>query len=178
GQWLDEESGLVYNRFRYYSPVAGCYLTLDPIGLDGGDNPYAYVINPTSWIDPLGLNSKKCQYVYRELSIDDRIRYDAGLSIQPKGQGGSIVEHVDGKNTGFISVAEEQAATKRFSSGSGLAQIDLKKATKNGTTYIPHKNVMQAVNSKGSLQNRKDAKRAVEGLFKGEIPHDAIKIIK
>uniref|UniRef100_UPI000A326751 PAAR domain-containing protein n=1 Tax=Xenorhabdus beddingii TaxID=40578 RepID=UPI000A326751 len=31
GQWLDEESGLVYNRFRYYSPVASCYLTPDPL---------------------------------------------------------------------------------------------------------------------------------------------------
>ncbi|WP_279627229.1 RHS repeat domain-containing protein, partial [Xenorhabdus miraniensis] len=33
GQWLDEESGLVYNRFRYFLPVAGVYLTPDPIGL-------------------------------------------------------------------------------------------------------------------------------------------------
>uniref|UniRef100_UPI00272A6548 HNH/ENDO VII family nuclease n=1 Tax=Xenorhabdus sp. PB61.4 TaxID=2788940 RepID=UPI00272A6548 len=55
GQCLDEESGLVYNRFRYYSPVAGQYLTPDPIGLAGGENPYAYVGNPTIWIDPLGL---------------------------------------------------------------------------------------------------------------------------
>ncbi|MDE9434303.1 RHS repeat domain-containing protein [Xenorhabdus bovienii] len=55
GQWLDEESGLVYNRFRYYSPVAGQYLTPDPIGLHGGENPYAYVENPTGWVDPLGL---------------------------------------------------------------------------------------------------------------------------
>ncbi|PHM34690.1 RHS repeat-associated core domain-containing protein [Xenorhabdus szentirmaii] len=57
GQWLDEESGLVYNRFRYYSPVAGQYLTPDPIGLHGGLNPYSYVKNPTSWVDPLGLSS-------------------------------------------------------------------------------------------------------------------------
>ncbi|PHM46768.1 RHS family protein [Xenorhabdus miraniensis] len=57
GQWLDEESGLVYNRFRYYSPVASCYLTPDPIGLHGGLNLYAYVKNPTSWVDPLGLSS-------------------------------------------------------------------------------------------------------------------------
>ncbi|MEQ2028017.1 RHS repeat-associated core domain-containing protein [Xenorhabdus szentirmaii] len=35
GQWLDEESGLFYNRFRYYSPLAGCYLTPDPIELAG-----------------------------------------------------------------------------------------------------------------------------------------------
>ncbi|MDE9545532.1 RHS repeat-associated core domain-containing protein [Xenorhabdus bovienii] len=178
GQWLDEESGLVYNRFRYYSPVAGCYLTPDPIGLAGGANPYAYVPNPTNWIDPLGLNSKKCQYVYRELSVEDRIRFDAGLSIQPKGAGGTIAAHVDGKPTGFVSVAEVRDATERFSSGSGLVRIDVKKATQNGATYIPHKNVMQTVNSQGSLQNRKDAKRAVEGLFKGEIPHKAIELIK
>ncbi|SIP73387.1 hypothetical protein XIS1_1910002 [Xenorhabdus innexi] len=55
GQWLDQESGLVYNRFRYYSSVAGQYLTPDPIGLAGGENPYAYVENPTGWVDPLGL---------------------------------------------------------------------------------------------------------------------------
>ncbi|WP_304957226.1 RHS repeat-associated core domain-containing protein [Xenorhabdus sp. PB30.3] len=55
GQWLDEESGLVYNRHRYYSPVASCYLTPDPIGLAGGEKPYAYVGNPTKAVDPLGL---------------------------------------------------------------------------------------------------------------------------
>ena len=55
GQQLDEESGLFYNRHRYYSPESGCYLTPDPIGLAGGMNPYAYVPNPLTWIDPLGL---------------------------------------------------------------------------------------------------------------------------
>ncbi|WP_053460727.1 RHS repeat-associated core domain-containing protein, partial [Xenorhabdus sp. GDc328] len=55
GQFLDEESGLVYNRHRYFSPVASCYLTPDPLGLAGGFNPYSYVHNPTGFIDPLGL---------------------------------------------------------------------------------------------------------------------------
>ncbi|WP_431222842.1 RHS repeat-associated core domain-containing protein [Serratia sp. L9] len=36
GQQQDEESGLFYNRYRYYSAEAGCYLTPDPIGLAGG----------------------------------------------------------------------------------------------------------------------------------------------
>lgn len=55
GQWEDEESGLYYNRFRYYDSEAVQYLTPDPLGLGGGINNYAYVLNPLSWIDPLGL---------------------------------------------------------------------------------------------------------------------------
>ena len=56
GQYYDEETGLHYNRHRYYSPDSGRFITPDPIGLAGGLNNYQYVKNPTGWIDPLGLN--------------------------------------------------------------------------------------------------------------------------
>lgn len=55
GQYADEESGLHYNYHRYYDPATARYLTSDPIGAFGGFDPHAYVFNPTSWIDPLGL---------------------------------------------------------------------------------------------------------------------------
>ncbi|CNH96732.1 YD repeat-containing protein [Yersinia aldovae] len=55
GQYADAESGLHYNRFRYYDGETGQYLCPDPIGLLGGVNPYAYVHNPLGWVDPLGL---------------------------------------------------------------------------------------------------------------------------
>ncbi|NDK99928.1 hypothetical protein GPY23_13460 [Photorhabdus bodei] len=55
GQYEDEESGLFYNRHRYYDRETGQYLSPDPLGLNGGPNPYAYVHNPANWIDPLGL---------------------------------------------------------------------------------------------------------------------------
>ncbi|EBP9981748.1 RHS repeat protein, partial [Salmonella enterica subsp. enterica] len=55
GQQYDEESGLYYNRHRYYNPGQGRYITQDPIGLKGGLNPYQYPLNPVTEVDPLGL---------------------------------------------------------------------------------------------------------------------------
>nr|WP_258526873.1 RHS repeat-associated core domain-containing protein [Enterobacter cloacae] len=55
GQYEDRETGLFYNLHRYYDPRHGRYITPDPVGLDGGLNQYAYVPDPLSWIDPLGL---------------------------------------------------------------------------------------------------------------------------
>ncbi|CDH07160.1 putative Rhs family protein [Xenorhabdus bovienii str. oregonense] len=80
GQWLDDESGLVYNRFRYFSPVASMYLTPDPLGLLGGTNPYAYVHNPTGWVDPLGL-------VGCSTKLGKNMMEDMGLSRSTKWSG-------------------------------------------------------------------------------------------
>jgi RHS repeat-associated protein len=55
GQQYDEESGLHYNRHRYYDPGLGRYITQDPIGLKGGWNLYQYPLNPVTRVDPLGL---------------------------------------------------------------------------------------------------------------------------
>lgn len=56
GQYADEETGLYYNRFRYYLPHIGMYFTPDPIRIVG-NNPtlYGYVFDNNMQIDPLGL---------------------------------------------------------------------------------------------------------------------------
>jgi RHS repeat-associated protein len=54
GQYADDETGLHYNTFRYYDPEVGRFISQDPIGLDGGENLYAYTPNSTQWMDPLG----------------------------------------------------------------------------------------------------------------------------
>ncbi|MDH5859287.1 RHS repeat-associated core domain-containing protein, partial [Lampropedia aestuarii] len=54
--YYDAETGLHYNRFRYYDPDCGRFVSQDPIGLYGGDNLYQYAPNPVYWIDPYGLS--------------------------------------------------------------------------------------------------------------------------
>lgn len=56
GQWADADTGLIYNRFRFYDPARRAYVSDDPIGLRGGGADYNYVPDPTSWIDPFGLD--------------------------------------------------------------------------------------------------------------------------
>jgi RHS repeat-associated protein len=58
GQYFDEETGLHYNRHRYYNPDTGQFINQDPIGLLGGINNYQYAPNPTGWVDPFGLTCK------------------------------------------------------------------------------------------------------------------------
>jgi RHS repeat-associated protein len=60
GQYFDDESGLHYNRYRYYDPGAGCFISQDPIRLQGGFNPYQFALNVFSWIDALGL---QCHHI-------------------------------------------------------------------------------------------------------------------
>ncbi|WP_240354316.1 RHS repeat domain-containing protein, partial [Pectobacterium brasiliense] len=55
GQLFDAETGLYYNRHRYYDAESGQYLSPDPIGLGGGIRPQGYVHNPLEWCDPFGL---------------------------------------------------------------------------------------------------------------------------
>ncbi|WP_380180341.1 RHS repeat-associated core domain-containing protein [Kalamiella sp. sgz302252] len=63
GQYYDRETGLHYNRHRYYNPECGSFISQDPIGLAGGINLYAYAPNALSYIDPFGL--AKCPTVER-----------------------------------------------------------------------------------------------------------------
>ena len=57
GQSFDTETGLHYNRFRYFDPDMGMFTTRDPIGLAGGSNVFQYAPNPVGWIDPFGLSA-------------------------------------------------------------------------------------------------------------------------
>ncbi|WP_370357330.1 DUF6531 domain-containing protein [Catenulispora sp. MAP12-49] len=55
GQYHDDETGLHYNLYRYYNPETAAYLTPDQLGLAPSPNDHAYVPNPLTHLDPLGL---------------------------------------------------------------------------------------------------------------------------
>ena len=82
GQYLDRETGLHYNTFRFYDPDIGRYTTPDPIGLAGGLNLYSYGPNPVGWLDPLGWatrpnNGKYKIFFDHSISPDNRYASDA-----------------------------------------------------------------------------------------------------
>ena len=58
GQYEDQESGWVYNRFRFYDPWSGVYGSQDPLGVTPNPaTPQGYVGNPVLWVDPDALKA-------------------------------------------------------------------------------------------------------------------------
>ena len=85
GQYEDQETGLYYNRFRYYSPETGNYISQDPIGL-AGNNPtlYGYVRDCNQEVDLYGLFTfvTKEGFLFRGIKI--KMPFD--LPVQRFGQ--------------------------------------------------------------------------------------------
>ena len=102
GQQFDEETGLHYNRFRYYDPVVGRFVSEDPIGLKGGENLFSYSPNPSTWIDPLGLAATAGSLANRaqNLPASSRpntvavIRHKDGTITAGRNQGGEFNNEV------------------------------------------------------------------------------------
>lgn len=94
GQYEDVEIDFFYNRFRYYSPEIGIYISQDPIGLFG-NNPtiYGYVYDTNIWIDPFGLvrsNAGK-SILHRRLINDEKLaKHIRGWFKQQYNQGVSF----------------------------------------------------------------------------------------
>ncbi|MFS2208002.1 RHS repeat-associated core domain-containing protein [Variovorax sp. Varisp36] len=83
GQYFDDETGLHYNRYRYYDPVSGRFVGRDPIGLAGGTNLHLFVPNPVQWVDPFGLT---CHPTRRASLREIRRQLGIPMSQQPIGQ--------------------------------------------------------------------------------------------
>jgi RHS repeat-associated protein len=58
GQYHDAETGLRYNRNRYYDPRVSQFASQDPLGVEEGERLYRLAPNVLGWVDPLGLNCR------------------------------------------------------------------------------------------------------------------------
>jgi RHS repeat-associated protein len=59
GQYEDQETGLYYNRHRYYNPEDAVYISQDPLRAKSNElNFYAYVTDPNFFTDVLGLTDR------------------------------------------------------------------------------------------------------------------------
>jgi len=122
GQYEDVETGLYYNRFRYYDAEGGRYINPDPIGLIGGMALYGYVKDTNSWTDAFGLAGTGGAYMFGfengdkyigkgeekrmnqsidERSTDSPLIGKAHVSTGGDNELGKMVEHKAMKDAGF-----------------------------------------------------------------------------
>ncbi|MET9545879.1 RHS repeat-associated core domain-containing protein [Streptomyces sp. NPDC006627] len=91
GQYFDPESGLHYNHHRYYDPQISRYLTQDPLGIAPGPNPFSYVRNPFTWIDPLGLTP--CEEAAKQAAARNETVLGKGIPVRIEASVGSTTSH-------------------------------------------------------------------------------------
>ncbi|WP_255263780.1 RHS repeat-associated core domain-containing protein, partial [Pseudomonas aegrilactucae] len=130
GQYHDRETGLHYNRYRYYDPGVGRFLSQDPISYAGGLNLYMYAPSPVDWIDPLRLaKSGRTPPPTGKPNIDNRPccakkwsieRYDRKCNGHIPGVGNATL-YRDQTNGRWYSAdkAEHESSWKVFSASKG-----------------------------------------------------------
>ncbi|WP_159295715.1 RHS repeat domain-containing protein [Tenacibaculum maritimum] len=119
GQYYDKEIELAYNRFRYYDPDDGRYISKDPIGLLGNNpNLYAYVKDSNTWLDPFGLDcSKKGKATIRQF---ENGHPEGHFSIEIEFNGNKLHTHQ-------VITAVDHSSTRIVNAGgsSGVSQLKL-----------------------------------------------------
>lgn len=166
GHVFDADTGLHYNRHRYYDPVLGRYLQSDPIGTSGGTNLYAYAANPVTHVDLLGLHAKPDkpakpkdgQSPNAETPVK---RGDVGSYAELKSRAvvkdGLEHDHIPSKGAVRDKINAERAARGE----PPLTREETNKLYDNLTAAEVDKDVHRAGNTYGGKNT--DAKRAADG---------------
>ena len=175
GQYEDIEIGLYYNRFRYYSPDSGTYISQDPIGL-AGNNPnfYGYTFDCNTEVDVWGL-----VIVYRGIHPKQKEAVKNGTNIQPKDINAnySIQEHVDdgNLNTQYISTSKDIKRAEFYNHSLIIAidtdKIDPEKVIDISNGIDPQTG--KRLKGKAYYYATKD----IEVLIDSEIPKEAYTIV-
>jgi RHS repeat-associated protein len=147
GQYEDEETGLYYNRFRYYDPEVSGYVSQDPIGLLGGLKHYGYVDDPLSWVDPFGLTKSGCSPDPGLESFVARLK-----AARIKVTNTNIGIAVEGRIVGEIDVVTEHALIQ-FKNGPSSAYAVIEQVTMHTEPYVSRP-VVTFINDTGRAGER------------------------
>jgi RHS repeat-associated protein len=161
GQYLDRETGLHYNTFRFYDPDLGAFTTPDPIGLVGGFNLYSYAPNPIAWIDPWGW-AKECgggtgakrgpktdpnaPHNRKIREVGDRIEANGGTVLAGGGRGKEKVV----PTTGGHKDTRRPDVLYRDKDGT-IRGVNVGKTKADGTPVTREQKAMDDLNNKGGI---------------------------
>ncbi|WP_407561509.1 polymorphic toxin type 28 domain-containing protein [Streptomyces sp. 184] len=132
GQYADRETGLHYNLHRYYDPALARYATPDPLGLSPAPNPVAYVHNPLTWSDPLGLSPYSSRKLGLSDSAQNAIQKLENIKKDPIGKINSMPNH------------NHYSAARREAAGEVVA------VKQNG---VPFDHIADLTNARNGLEN-------------------------
>lgn len=144
GQFWDPETGLCYNRFRYYCPELGRYMEEDPQGMGGGLNFYAYTDNPLVRFDPRGLDCTVLEAHYAAVEdhrkkYEDRVNNPGDNTTRQIGADKGKVTEAKGELEAAKYIAEkypDHEMIRGFAAGQGVDQIWVKKDSSGTVTEI------------------------------------------
>ena len=149
GQYYDFETNLAYNRFRYYSPETGAYISQDPIGLEGNNpNIYAYVEDSNCWVDIFGLACIKnkqeglrredtLRRILEEIHGKDRVLTERTLL---DANGNKVTHRGTGRRIDFIILDDKGNAIKSYEVTSKTSNKVPQITKENGGTFVKDKN--------------------------------------
>lgn len=95
-KYTDDETGLLYYGYRYYSPSSGKWISRDPKGESGGNNLYAFIDNsPIDFWDSLGMSKggKQNIQVGGFNTKSDVKDVEAALAEELRNSGGKYTKH-------------------------------------------------------------------------------------
>lgn len=115
GKERDEESGLYYNRRRYYCPWLGGWVSADAAGLVDGPNLYRYSRNtPACLQDPTGMQTTPRDYEERYIKLNllyesstRTVTYSLTIELQNSGTGERFFYSSRGDIAGLRSVHQQ-----------------------------------------------------------------------
>ncbi|MWP47748.1 Rhs-family protein [Gilliamella sp. Pas-s27] len=164
GQYLDRETGLHYNTFRYYDPDIGRFTQPDPIGLAGGINLYQYAPDGLTWIDPWewyageGTRGLGKYHVFHQHTLDpseytlsdtehfrranqsiyERMQRDPTFKREMQTKYPGVVKHVQPNSKGKFKSASPPGMTWHHENKEGtLSLVDRKDHNKYHKIYHP-----------------------------------------